>query len=110
VKRKTSQSRFSRGLKAISQWCRKNRHEPIADQRRALSQKLTGHYAYYGITGNSHSLGRFRTAVIRVWRNWLSRRDRSRSMSWDRMQRLLERYPLPPAIAIHSVLRHVATP
>jgi RNA-directed DNA polymerase len=110
VKRKTSTSRFSRGLKAIAQWCRKNRHEPLADQHRTLSQKLTGHYAYYGITGNSHSLGRFRTAVIRLWRKWLSRRDRGRSMSWDRMQRLLARHLLPPAIAIHSVLRRVASP
>jgi hypothetical protein len=25
-----------------------------------LSQKLRGHYAYYGITGNSYSLSRFR--------------------------------------------------
>jgi group II intron reverse transcriptase/maturase len=110
VKRKTSKSRFSRGLKAISQWCQKNRHEPIADQHRTLSQKLTGHFAYYGITGNSRSLGRFRTGVIRIWRKWLSRRDRGRSMFWDRMQRLLERHSLPPAIAIHSVLRPVASP
>ena len=110
VKRKTCRSRFSRGLKAISQWCRKNRHEPIAYQHRTLSQKLTGHFAYYGITGNSHSLGRFRGAVIRLWRKWLSRRDRGRSMFWDRMIHLLERHPLPPAIAIHSVLRRVASP
>lgn len=110
VKRKTSKSRFSRGLSAIAQWCRKNRHEAIADQHRTLSQKLTGHYAYYGITGNSHSLGRFRSAVIWTWRRWLSRRDRGRSMIWDRMNGLLERYPLPPAIAIHSVLRRVASP
>jgi RNA-directed DNA polymerase len=110
VKRTTSKSRYSRGLKAISQWCRAHRHEPIADQRRTLSQKLTGHFAYYGITGNSHSLGRFRSGVIRIWRQWLSRRDRGRSMFWDRMNRLLERYPLPPAIAYHSALRPVASP
>ena len=110
VKRKTSRSRYSRGLKAIAQWCRKNRHEAIADQHRTLSQKLRGHCAYYGITGNSYCLGRFRRAVIRIWRKWLSRRDRDRCMSWDRLTRLLERYPLPPALAIHSVLRPVASP
>lgn len=105
-----NKSRFSRGLRAIAQWCRKDRHEPIADQHRTLSRKLTGHYAYYGITGNSHSLGRSLGAVNRIWRRWLSRRDRGRSMIWDRMNGLLERYPLPPAIAIHSVLRRVASP
>src|SRR5271157_2886825 len=28
VKRKTSESRFSRALKLLSQWCRSNRHHP----------------------------------------------------------------------------------
>ena len=36
----------------IAQWCRIHRHQPIAEQHRTLSQKLRGHYAYYGITGN----------------------------------------------------------
>src|SRR5437764_3376618 len=39
VKRKTSGSRFRRGLKALSEWCRVNRHRPFEDQHRTLSQK-----------------------------------------------------------------------
>jgi RNA-directed DNA polymerase len=76
VKRKTSKNRFHRGLKALSQWCRLNRHRPMRDQHRTLSQKLGGHYAYYGITGNSLALGRFRTAATWIWKRWLSRRRR----------------------------------
>ncbi len=53
VKRKTSGSRFRRGLHALSDWCRVNRHLPMEEQHRTLSQKLRGHFAYYGITGNS---------------------------------------------------------
>ena len=68
VKRKTSQSRFRRGLKALSEWCRRNRHQPIAAQHRTLSQKLVGHFAYYGITGNSMALARFRTAATWIWK------------------------------------------
>jgi RNA-directed DNA polymerase len=109
VKRKTSGSRFRRGLQALSQWCRINRHRPIRDQHQTLSQKLTGHFAYYGITGNSLALNRFRTVATWLWKRWLSRRRRRGSrMSWDRLNRLLTRYPLPPAIAIHSVCRPVA--
>ena len=52
VKRKTSGSRFRRGLRALSEWCRVNRHHPLEVQHRTLSQKLVGHFAYYGITGN----------------------------------------------------------
>ena len=108
VKRKTSASRFRRGLDAIAEWCRLNRHQPLSVQHHTLSQKLTGHYAYYGITGNSVALSRFRWYVIRIWRKWLSRRRRSGTIPWHRFTRLLEQYPLPPPIAIHSVCRLVA--
>ena len=105
VKRKTSTSRFRRGLQALSRWCQINRHQPLATQHQTLSQKLRGHFAYYGITGNSSGLGRFRSAAKGIWRHWLSRRKRGSRMPWVRFYRVLERYPLPPAIAIHSVCR-----
>ena len=87
----------------IAQWCGFNRHRPLAEQQRTLSQKLRGHYAYYGITGNSTSLSRFFTAVVSCWRKWLSRRNRQRSTTWDVFHRLLRRYPLPGVRVVHSV-------
>jgi RNA-directed DNA polymerase len=108
VKRKTSQSRYRRGLKAIALWCRKNRHCALAEQHQTLSQKLRGHFAYYGITGNSDALHRFRRCVIKLWRKWLGRRHRAGEVAWERMYRLLERFPLPPAVVVHSVYRHAA--
>jgi group II intron reverse transcriptase/maturase len=108
VKRKTSPSRFRRGLKALSEWCRVNRHHSIEAQHQTLSQKLVGHFAYYGITGNSSGLSRYRRAATWIWKRWLSRRRRGGRMTWDRLNTLLERYPLPPALAIHSVCRPAA--
>jgi group II intron reverse transcriptase/maturase len=110
VKRKTSASRLSRGLRAINQWCRKHRHDPLIEQQRAMSQKIRGHCAYYGITGNSKCLSSFRQWAVRRWRCWLSRRNRERGMTWDRFNQLLERYPLPAAVAIHSVRRPQVNP
>jgi group II intron reverse transcriptase/maturase len=110
VKRKTSSSRMERGVRAIAVWCRRNLHRPLREQQRVLSQKLRGHCAYYGITGNSSSLSAFRMRMHRTWRYWLSRRNRERSMTWDCFKRLLETYPLPAAIAIHSGCRNVAKP
>jgi RNA-directed DNA polymerase len=107
VKRKTAQGRLSRALTTIAQWCRRNRHQPIPVQHQMLSQKLRGHFAYYGITGNSFALSRFRVAVIRIWRKWLARRRRCGFLSWAVLDRLLRRYPLPPAVAVHSVCRPV---
>ena len=95
VKRKTSDSRLSRALRTINQWCSENLHEPLAEQQQTLGRKIRGHCAYYGITGNSKSLSAFRLWVVRTWRRWLSRRNRERGMTWDRFNKLLESYPLP---------------
>jgi group II intron reverse transcriptase/maturase len=110
VKRRTAGSRLRRAIRTIAQWCRFNRHRPIVEQHQTLSLKLRSHCAYYGITGNGGALHRFRDAVIRAWRKWLSRRTRGHTMSWERVTRLFERYPLPAAYVIHSVCRPVANP
>jgi len=105
VKRKTATNRFTRAIKKISEWCRFHRHTPLSDQHTTLSAKLRGHFQYYGITGNSHALSAFRHFVTRVWKNWLSRRNRERSWTWADHNRMLQRYPLPPALAVHSTCR-----
>jgi len=110
VKRKTAPSRLVRAVRAVGQWCRFNRHRPIRDQHQILSQKLRGHFAYYGITGNGKALSRFQSTVTRQWRKWLARRKRGNPYPWYRFTRLLERYPLPGAVVVHSVYRHVAKP
>ena len=68
VKRRTAQGRLSRALMRIAQWCRVRRHDPIEEQHRTLSQKLCGHFAYYGITGNGLAIQRFRFAVAHIWK------------------------------------------
>ena len=110
VKQKTASSRFTRALRKIATWCRRNRHLKITEQHAKLSQKVQGHYNYYGITGNSQLLSSFHTRVIRVWKKWLSRRNReSNKWNWVRHRRMMERYSLPRPVAVRSALRHAAT-
>ena len=75
-----------------------------------LSRKLRGHYGYYGITGNSVAITRFRYEVRSRWRKWLNRRGGRSPMSWPHFHRLEECYPLPAAIAVHSSYRRAANP
>ena len=110
VKRKTASGRLSRALRSIAQWCRLNRHRPLGEQQHTLGQKLRGHFAYYGITGNAAALSRFRLGVVRCWRKWLNRRNRERSLGWGLFSRLLERFPLPLPKVVHSVYAHAANP
>jgi len=105
VKRKTAASRLSRALKSMAQWCRIHRHCPMTEQWETLSSKLRGHYAYYGITGNSQSLGLFHRWTTRIWRKWLDRRSDKARVGWDRFNSWLRRFPLPTPVVVHSVLR-----
>jgi RNA-directed DNA polymerase len=101
VRQTTAKSRFARAMIAVKDWCRTNRHRPILDQFAVLSAKLVGHYAYYGITGNSGRLQQYRHQVTKTWRKWLARRTRSKRLPWDRFNAFLARHPLPPARLVH---------
>lgn len=103
IKRKTVSSRFHRSLQSIGVWCRDNRHRRIADQHRILAQKVRGHYAYYGITGNGSMLTSFWEGVKRRWHHALARRSHKAYRDWAWFVRLMERYPVPRPTVVHSV-------
>jgi RNA-directed DNA polymerase len=107
VGRKTAKSRFGRALKSINQWCRAHRHDDLGQQHAALSRKLLGHNASYGITGNGPSLQRFRFEVGRIWKRWLGRRSQRSHRTWGWFNQVLARYPLPAARVIRAT-RHRA--
>jgi group II intron reverse transcriptase/maturase len=101
VKQRTAKSRKSRTLKRIAEWCRKNRHQEIAYQRQALTAKLMGHYAYFGVTGNFDSLKAVYDRVIKIWHQWLNRRGQHRDLNWERFTRILRTNPLPRPRIVH---------
>jgi RNA-directed DNA polymerase len=108
VKRQTARSRLKRALAALAEWCRKNLHVPIKEQHQKLTQKLRGHYGYYGIIGNYCSLLAFRDGARRIWRRKLSRRSRDGALSWLAFARLEKRYDLPRAWVVHGLRSSVA--
>jgi len=96
VKLQTAQSRFSRALRRVAEWCNAYRHYPIARQHALLVRKIQGHDAYYGVTGNYTRLRNLRYWIERIWFKWLRRRSWAASRkNWKWMQRLLARFPLP---------------
>ena len=96
VKRKTAKDRLTRSLMKAREWCRAHRHDPLPSQHRALCRKTLGHYAYFGIIGNTRGLACFHDEVRRIWKKWLGRRCWKGPLFWDRFERLIARYPLPP--------------
>ena len=104
VKRKTQKERLRVALKKIASWCKKNRHEKLSEQWKMLSQKVRGHYGYYGITGNILGLKKFLVNVKDIWIKWLNRRDRSYCITRKIRNKILAKYPLPAVKIVHSVL------
>ena len=108
VKQKTAKTRLNRAIKAIYVWCKTHRHALVQWQHRQLCRKLRGHYAYYGITGNSVALASFHHQVERAWYKWLARRSQPNAkgrLTWEKYARLLKRHPLAPPVAVHSTMR-----
>jgi len=103
VQVKTAKSRLSLALKRFSDWCRKHRHRPVAEQWKTLTAKLRGHNAYFGIIGNAGALLVIRHAAYRIWRQWLNRRSQRARVIWAAMRQLHERYPLPRLPVLRSL-------
>jgi RNA-directed DNA polymerase len=99
---KTIAKRLHRGLKAIADWCKQHRHEPVDEQQKTLNAKLRGHYQYYGRPTNFRSIRQFYRRVRRIWREWLSRRTRGRPLTWERYLAILRQHPLLPPRITHA--------
>ena len=102
---KSMKTRVRRAFKAVAEWCREHRHDPVAQQHQALNAKLRGHYQYYGRPTNYRSLWQFYRGVRRLWHKWLSRRTRGPSLPWSRYEQLLRRHPLLRPRIMHSWAR-----
>jgi RNA-directed DNA polymerase len=99
VRQLTAKNRYARALAAVADWCRQHRHRPIPEQHAHLAAKMRGHYAYYGISGNSRRLRWYVASVAKIWKKWLSRRGGG--LNWYRFKSLLSRHPLPAARIVH---------
>ncbi len=73
-----------------------------------LTQKLRGHYGYYGIIGNYSASRNSGRETARIWRRKLSRRRRDGDVTWAEFLRLEKRYSLPVARVVHSLRSSVA--
>jgi hypothetical protein len=86
----------------MAEWCRENRHLPIRTQRNEIAKQLRGHYGYYGITGNSRALSCFYDRVRLIWKKWLDRRSNNSWFTFEALNRLLKRLPLPRPVIVHK--------
>lgn len=102
VKQRTAGDRLSRALRRVRELCRRDMHRPLREQQQALASRLRGHYAYFGITGNFQAIHAMYRTARRIWRKWLGRRSRDGYVTWEKMNGILERLPLPAPRVTHQ--------
>ena len=103
VYRKTMGTRFSRAIRSIKDYCRRNRHKPLVVQCKRLRSMIRGHYGYYGISGNFASIKNLHFIANKIWRKWLSRRSRKSYINWDYYNKVIAKnYPLPTPKIVHK--------
>ena len=95
VGRKSISKRITAKLNLFKEWIRAHRTLPTSAIMETVANKLRGHYAYYGVTGNSRSIGIYFYHVKRLLFKWLGRRGKRDSLSFEKFKLLLERFPLP---------------
>ena len=91
---RTMRKRLKRSLMRVTAGCQKHRHDPVAEQQEVLNRTLQGHYQYYGRRTNYRSLWQFFRSTRRIWKKWLNRRSRGRTLNWAAYANLLARHPL----------------
>jgi RNA-directed DNA polymerase len=95
MKRKTIGKRFTAKLLIFKEWLKTNRTRPVRELMLIVAAKLRGHYAYYGVTDNSHAIERFAFEVRNLLFKWLDRRGKRGSMNWEKFNHMLKLFPLP---------------
>ncbi len=102
VGRKSISKRITAKLNLFKEWLRGSRTQPTAAIMKTAANKLRGHYAYYGVTGNSKSIRNYYYEVERLLFKWLGRRGKRGCLNYEKFKLLLQRFPLPtPRILVN---------
>lgn len=96
VTMRTSKKKFRAALAALLNWIKKDRSRlGTAALLTKLSQKLQGHWNYYGVSGNYEMLNKFFRQACRLMFKWLNRRTQKKSCNWTGFKEMLSYYKVP---------------
>lgn len=104
VGRRTENKRLRKAVGKVKEWLRTNRNKmPLKDMWKRASQMLTGHYSYYGVSGNFRKIKEYHHLVERLLFKWLNRRSQKKSFTWETYSIYERRFPLPKPKIYHKL-------
>jgi len=104
VGRCTESKRLKKAVGKVKEWLEVNRNRiQLKDIWKRVSQMLTGHYSYYGISGNFKKIQEYLHLVERLLFKWLNRRSQKKSFTWEHYGIYERRFPLPKPRIYHKL-------
>jgi len=100
VERRTIKKRMRAKLREIKLELRRRMHRLVPETGQWLASVIKGHMQYYGVPLNGRALNCFRWRVAWLWKRALSRRSHKAYITWQRMQRYMDRW-FPPLQIYH---------
>ena len=96
LRRKTAPKKHRAALQIFTEWIKVNRHKRLNRLIPKLKRKVMGFGNYFGLSGNSVSVGRVFDRVMDSLYKWLNRRSGRRSFTWAGLKAMLKHYGLEP--------------
>jgi RNA-directed DNA polymerase len=104
VKLRTNSKRSRTKLKNMKTWIMKYRHTyKLKDLWMKFCIKLNGHIRYYSVSFNYDSVSAFMQKAVKIFFKWINRRSQRKSITWDKFNKFILKYPLPKIIIYHSL-------
>lgn len=100
LRRRTMRKRMVAKLKEIRIEIQRRQHLSTPEQGTWLGGVVRGYFAYHAVPTNIETLRQFRTQLTRHWLHALKGRGQRDRSSWERMNRLSQKW-LPPARILH---------
>ena len=96
VKMRTAKPKFRTALAALTKWIKIERHtSDMVEIMEGLQRQATGHFNYYGVSGNMEMLSAFNHHARRLVFKWLNRRSQRKSYNWNGYNELLKHFEIP---------------
>lgn len=101
--RKTSGKKFRKKCGEMNAWLKAVRNVCTAKEWwQVLKAKLTGHYRYYGVSGNFVMIRRYQKRTLILAMKWLNRRSQRKTFSRESYGEYLKQHPLPIPKLAHN--------
>jgi group II intron reverse transcriptase/maturase len=89
VFRRTARKKLQETKRNYTEFIKTMRHTKTPLLLDKLSQKLKGHYNYFGVVGNYGDLHSVYSHVVGLLYKWLNRRSGRKSVTWENLKRII---------------------